>query len=208
MFIVFEGIEKVGKSTQVKELSKFLIDKGHKIVTTKEPGDCPNLPEIRDILMNKNLHDKTQLFLFLADRFEHLKTFVKPKLQEGNIVICDRFSLSTLAYQTMNLSFELVYLMNQFCIMDFQKPDITFLLDADIKTIKQRLANIQDKTIFDNQPMDYHYRVQNNFRTLYTKSKYKNLDMGNIEYIYCNENDSIDHIQAKIKNSLSFFFKL
>lgn len=101
-FITFEGGEGTGKSTQIKHLCSALETQGIKVVQTREPGGSPQAEAIRDLLVNGDTgrwHPATEALLHFAARNEHLERVVRPALEEGSFVVCDRFSDSTMAYQ-------------------------------------------------------------------------------------------------------------
>ncbi|MEO2168302.1 MAG: dTMP kinase, partial [bacterium] len=101
-FITFEGVEGSGKSTQAARLADALKRAGHEVVTTREPGGTELGRKLRAILLEPDAvapTAETELFLYLADRAEHVSRLIRPALDRGAIVICDRFSDSTLAYQ-------------------------------------------------------------------------------------------------------------
>ena len=101
LFITFEGCDGCGKTTQLNLLAEFLKEKGHEIIITKEPGADGLGEKIRELLLNYNgeVSQKCESFLFLADRAQHIDTIVKPALQRSVIVLCDRHTDSTIAYQ-------------------------------------------------------------------------------------------------------------
>jgi dTMP kinase len=102
MFVTFEGIEGTGKSTQIGLLAKALSASGLRVAVTLEPGGSLIGRELRRILLSletKNLCDRAELFLYLADRAQHVAEVVRPALDEGMVVLCDRFADSTVAYQ-------------------------------------------------------------------------------------------------------------
>lgn len=101
-FITFEGADKLGKSTQIEALYKYLLDKGEKVIKTREPGSTKLGSKIRELLLNSEepITPKAQLFLFQADRAIHMKEVILPHLEEGYTILCDRFILSTLVYQS------------------------------------------------------------------------------------------------------------
>ncbi|MTI82079.1 MAG: dTMP kinase [Firmicutes bacterium] len=101
-FIVFEGIDGSGKSTQLKLLEGYLQKNGFPVLTTREPGGTNISERIRDILLNpefKDLHYRTEALLYASARAQHVEELIKPALEKGYIVLCDRFTDSTLAYQ-------------------------------------------------------------------------------------------------------------
>ena len=133
-FITFEGIDGSGKSTQIQKLAKFLEDNGFDIIITREPGGSVGGEEIRDLLLKGEVDRwsaETEILLFTAARRDHLERIILPALQDGKIVICDRFTDSTRMYQGMrgpklrdlvdNLTEEVIN-----C-----DPDLTIIIDID-----------------------------------------------------------------------------
>ena len=102
LFITFEGIDGCGKTTQLNLLHDYLSDKGFDVIITREPGGNHQLgKDIRNLLLHTKceVDSKAEMFLFLADRAQHISKFILPNLKEGKIVLCDRHTDSTLAYQ-------------------------------------------------------------------------------------------------------------
>ena len=148
LFITVEGIDGCGKSTQMSLLSDYLKQKGYEIVFTREPG-CKGLGEnIRNILLNYDgdVSNRCEAFLFLADRAQNIDVIVKPAVEKGKIVLCDRHIDSTLAYQGYarggNVD-ELTSLNN--LATGSYKPDITFLFDISVETSLQRVGETKDR---------------------------------------------------------------
>jgi dTMP kinase len=136
VLIAFEGIEGSGKSTQAKRLYSFLKEKTLPCIISYEPGGTFIGDQIRDILLaveNKEMHRKTELLLYLASRAQHVYEKIMPALQLGTIVITDRYSLSSMAYQGIgrDFSFKLVSRLNKFAVADI-KPDLTILVDLPV----------------------------------------------------------------------------
>ncbi len=149
LFITFEGIDGCGKTTQLSLLRDYLVNKGYDVIITREPGGNHQLgKDIRNILLYTKceLDDKAEMFLFLADRAQHINKFILPNLKEGKIVLCDRHTDSTLAYQGygrgQNLE-EIIYL-NDIATNNI-KPDLTFLYDIDVETSNLRVGNEKDR---------------------------------------------------------------
>jgi len=133
MFITLEGIEGSGKTTQIRQLSAFIEATGHRCITTREPGGTAIGEKIRAILLNPENDDLSpisELLLYMADRAQHLNSVVKPALEAGKIVLCDRYFDATVVYQGIarGLDTELIYSLHRLLFEDL-KPDITFLLD-------------------------------------------------------------------------------
>ena len=102
IFITFEGLDKAGKSTQIKLLAEHLRQKGHNVVCTREPGGTPLGEDVRSLVMKNRaeaISDEAELLLFSASRAQLLRTLVWPELEKGSVVLCDRFADSTTAYQ-------------------------------------------------------------------------------------------------------------
>lgn len=133
-FIVFEGPDGSGKSTQVKLLSKHFMQDGHHCMVTEEPGGTDAGRILRDTILNPKMEisKKTELFLFLADRAEHVNKVIEPALNDGKVVICSRYFYSTLVYQGIArklLPYKLLTKLNMFAVNDII-PDVVFYLDC------------------------------------------------------------------------------
>lgn len=142
-FFSLEGIDGTGKSLQARYLTDFLTNKGFDVVLTSEPGGTDFGKYLRELILfqkdnNISLSDKTLLLLFLADRSHHIETVIKPALSKGQIVICDRFFDSTVAYQGVGSKLpmqQVSMLVNFTCDIT---PDATVLLDMDVIEAMQR----------------------------------------------------------------------
>lgn len=166
MFISFEGIDGCGKSTQIKLLSERLLNLGNKVLTIREPGGNTLSEAIRKILLSsKNDIDPiTELLLFESARANLIQKTIKPSLEEGFILLSDRFYDSTIAYQGYGRGIDLEYIsqINNIATNGF-KPDITFFLNVDIPTSKTRSNNrisdrieLSDDTFFENVIVGFH----------------------------------------------------
>ncbi len=143
LFISFEGVDGSGKSTQARMLYDHLLSIGYPVILTREPGDWSEGGKLRDILLNGDLrHEKTELFLFLADRCENLSQVVIPSLSRGEVVLCDRYTDSTLAYQCFGRGLNLEEVERLFSWSGFPVPDLTLLLsisqDESVSRMKGR----------------------------------------------------------------------
>ncbi len=141
MLITFEGIDGAGKTTQAKRLCEHLRGSGRKAVLYREPGGVPVSEKLREILMLSDLTLQAELFLFEAARAELVHRKIKPDLQAGFIVILDRFTDSTLAYQGYGrgIDLRLIKELNDFATSGL-RPDVTFLLDIDPLSALKRLV--------------------------------------------------------------------
>ncbi len=172
MFIVFEGIEASGKSTQAKLLADFLKSMGKDVVLTREPGGTDVGKAIRQILLNpKNqIPPIAELLLYEADRNIHVNNLIKPALEEGKIVISDRYIYSTLAYQgyARGLDKNLIKTLNQLVIQGL-KPDIVFLLDIPVSVSLERLGKTRDR--IERESVDFHERLREGFLKIAEEEK-------------------------------------
>lgn len=163
-FITLEGPDGSGKTTVSLEIVKLLEEKGYKVLLTREPGGVDIAEQIRKIILDKKnvtMDSKTEALLYAAARRQHLVEKVLPALQEGYIVICDRFVDSSLAYQGVGrkLGIDKVYQMNLFAIEDIM-PDKTIFFDIDYKQGLERIKNNKrESDRLDNASHDFHKKV-------------------------------------------------
>ncbi|MGB9612844.1 MAG: dTMP kinase [Candidatus Margulisiibacteriota bacterium] len=163
MFITFEGPEGCGKTTHAKRLKNYLEGIGHQVLLTQEPGGTLLGRKIREILLSPEsvLDDSTEVYLFAADRSEHVSKIILPALREGKIVISDRFIDSTLAYQVggRGLPEDFVRYLNMVSSQGLI-PDLTFLLDVSVEIgLKRATANgLADR--FERETLAFHQRVR------------------------------------------------
>jgi dTMP kinase len=145
LFITLEGGEGSGKSTQLKRLAETLRGKGRDVVTTREPGGTPDAEKIRNLLVQRDGGEWTPMaecLLLFASRVMHVEKLIKPALEQGKIVISDRFADSTRAYQAYGhgINPQIIEQMNTLALGDF-KPDLTFILDIDVDEGLKRAGN-------------------------------------------------------------------
>lgn len=170
MFITFEGIEGSGKSTQAILVEEYLSAKGLKVNLTREPGWGKLGELIRNVLLDDReitLDPFAELCLFCTDRINHVKEFIKPRLDNGEIVICDRYHDSTLVYQGIGRDNErdlVAAMVMKSCLGVI--PDTTFLLDLPVDCGLQRIRARKNKTKFDSESVAFHKRVRDGFLQL------------------------------------------
>lgn len=164
LFITFEGIDGCGKTTQLNMLNKHLQDKGYETVLTKEPGGKGLGEKIRNILLNYDgeVSDRCESFLFLADRAQNIDLIVNPAIRQGKIVLCDRHTDSTLAYQGYGRELDLAQIkkLNDLAT-NGRKPDITFIFDVSLETSSKRVG--KDKDRMEKSGKDFFQRVRNGY---------------------------------------------
>lgn len=166
IFITFEGIEGAGKTTQVRLLAEKLKKEGFKVIQTFEPGDTQVGGKIREILLNPSLsiNPNCELLLYFADRIQHIEEKIKPALEAGIIVLCDRFTDSTIAYQGYgrHISIELIKKINTLVLKDFT-PDLTIILDLPAHLGLNRNKKINKRDRFEIEDIDFHNRVREGY---------------------------------------------
>lgn len=164
LFITFEGADGCGKTTQIELLNKYLQEKGFKTLVTREPGAKGLGEKLREILLNYDgeVSPNCESFLFLADRAQHVDCVIKPALKDGVIVLCDRHTDSTVAYQGYGrqLNIEQIKKLNEIAVNGL-KPDLTIVFDIDIETSMQRVGKTKDR--MESAGMDFFNRVRNGY---------------------------------------------
>lgn len=168
MFITFEGIDGCGKSTQLEMIKKYLIDKGKVVLSLREPGGTSFSEKIREILLHSDdkLTCQSELFLFEAARADLVAKVILPALNNGSIVLCDRFYDSTTAYQGFGrgLPVQVVEEMNALATKNL-KPDLTFYLHVGLETSMKRTKG-KRKDKIENSGDGFFSRVVIGFREL------------------------------------------
>jgi dTMP kinase len=164
MFITFEGSEGCGKTSQMKLLVAFLSHQGYPILHTREPGGTPIGDQVRNIIVNLSntgMLPRTEILLFQASRAQLVGEVIRPYLQTGGIVLCDRYGDSTLAYQGYGYQNDLVQLRQ---LVEFAtgglKPDLTLLLDVDVEEGLRRRAKSGGWNRLDAYDPEFYRRVR------------------------------------------------
>lgn len=175
LFITFEGGEGSGKTTVIKELKKELEKENISVHVTREPGGSVIAEEIRNIILDKKntlMDPKTEALLYAASRRQHLVEIVIPLLNEGHIVISDRYLDSSLAYQgyAREIGIDKVYNINQFAI-DETMPDLTFFLDLKPEEGLKRIAEHRSDEVnrLDLEKISFHQKVYDAYKLLLEK---------------------------------------
>jgi dTMP kinase len=168
MFITFEGPEGAGKSTQARRLVAFLQRCGLHAVNTREPGGTPLGERLRELLLVDGLElgAEAEAYLMTAARAEHVRQVIRPALERGDIVICDRFVDSTLAYQGAGrgLPVEELRQLQSLAVGDC-RPDLTILLDIDVRIGLERRAREGAANRLDRETVCFHERVADWYRS-------------------------------------------
>ncbi len=169
MFITFEGMDGSGKSTQARLLVERLQAAGKRVLATAEPGGTGIGAQIRRVLLdarNQDLRPTAELLLYFASRAQNVEECIRPALAEGRIVVCDRFTDSTLAYQghARGLGADTVRTLDRIACRGLA-PDLTLLIDIDLETSLARAharnqASEQSETRMDDQSREFHRKVR------------------------------------------------
>ena len=171
-FITFEGADGGGKSTQVQLAAEWLRKQGYEVVTTREPGGTVLAEKVRELVLDPALplNTTSQTLLYLAARSEHVEKVIRPALDAGKVVLCDRFSDSTLVYQGLSLGKGLAELtvLRQLCSFATAglEPDLTLVLDGRPEGLAKRreLRGVTDR--YEQQGLDFQHRLRDGFLTL------------------------------------------
>ena len=204
--ITFEGIEGSGKSTQVKLAAAYLIKKKVSIIVTQEPSGTDIGRKIGDILFKRqhsHICAETELLLFCAARAQHVREVIMPALEKDKVVLCDRFSDATYAYQGAGrgLDRELIRLINDYSSL-FLKPDMTLLFDLPVKIGLQRATARNNKLKdpastdrFERENIEFHRRIREGYLDIFKKDPDR--------FRLTDANRDIDTIQEEVRRHIS-----
>ncbi|MFQ5579424.1 MAG: dTMP kinase [Nitrospiria bacterium] len=178
-FITFEGGEGSGKTTQLTRLRRDLLKRGYAVIQTREPGGTKIGDEIRQLILHPpgpedSIDPMTELFLYLASRVQHTREVILPALQEGKIVLCDRFTDATIVYQGMGrgLPEKMVAQMVRYAAQRGHseglplEPDLTLLLDLEVKVGIARVKGRQEINRIDRETFRFHESVRQGYLSL------------------------------------------
>lgn len=202
LFITFEGPDGSGKTTQIERLKVFLNEKGYDAVLTREPGGTAISEKIREIILDKNnseMDHMTEALLYAASRAQHVAEVIRPALEQGRTVICDRFMDSSIVYQGYGRKLgDCVRIINEYAVRGCL-PDITFLLKVDPAVGKNRIKTDEQDRL-ELEKLEYHMEV---FRA------YQELEKSYPERIIgIDASRSIDEISIEIKSHIEGILKL
>ena len=199
-FIVFEGVEGCGKSFQCKKLLNNLQKKNISTILTREPGGTNSAELIRNLILkdyfnkdNKEKFDKyTDTLLYLAARNEHIKNKILPALKKRSVVICDRFTDSTLASQVYGKKININFINNiHKFILNGIRPNITFLLKVSANASRKRLIKRRNKNRYDNFAQSFYSKAQSSFLKIAKNKK---------NYYVFNSSNNDNLLEKKIFN--------
>ena len=206
-FIVLEGIDGCGKTTQINELYKWLpnsglINKNRTLIKTREPGGSILGRDIRDMILNNHESNSpaslTELLLYSADRAEHISKIILPALKDGNWIISDRFSGSTLAYQGYGreINIDIIKQLENIVCQNI-RPDLTFLLEiSPEESILRRKNKVADR--IESEGLEFLKKVNNGFKAIAIENNWEIIKAS----------DDLNSISKQIQNSLINKFSL
>lgn len=172
LFISFEGIDGAGKSTHIEGLAQAFRAQGRAVTLTREPGGTPLAEKLRTLVLNDAMDAMTEALLVFAARRDHLQQLIEPALARGDVVLCDRFTDATFAYQGGGRGFnlQLLSILEQWVQAvpaqgaDFiRQPDLTVWFDLPAETAAQRLAGARAPDKFEAQPVEFFRRVSEGY---------------------------------------------
>ncbi len=198
MFITIEGPDGSGKSTQAQRLAEFLRQQGYPVLLTREPGGTSIGEQVRAVLSNLDntaMHPRTEILLFQASRAQHVEELIKPHLEKGELVVCDRYADSTLAYQGYGHQADQVRLRQ---VVDYAtgglKPDLTLLLDLDVEVGLKRRAGGGGWNRMDAYELAVHKRAQ--------KGYYQLMEEEPQRWVLIDANQPPDQVQEQVREAV------
>ncbi len=178
--ITFEGIDGAGKTTQIELVKKHIQSRNFQVLDTREPGGTKFGEKLRNIIFENNeISSETETLLMFAARIEHLNQIIMPALKNNYIVLCDRFTDATFAYQGAGggVSFEKIKLLENWVHHDLQ-PDITFYFDLSIKTAISRIKTKRDLDAYEKEKSLYFKQIKEGYlqRAKLDPNRFKTVD--------------------------------
>jgi dTMP kinase len=203
MFITFEGVEGSGKTTQVNLLYDYLVNKGYKPLKTREPGGTAFGEALRRSLLQPDIHvfPLSELLVLMAMRAQHVEEVIAPALQDGKIVICDRYTDATYAYQGYGRGMDqgIILTLNKLVTKEI-RPNLTILLDCKVEEgFRRKVERDFSMDRFENEALSFHNKV---------KVAYIKLAMEDPErFFIVNGNAEVEEVQKKIRDKVEELLK-
>ncbi len=198
VFITFEGIEGSGKSTHIALLASYLQEKEYPVCLTREPGGTKIGERLRNLILDlqhNEMDPKTELFLYLSSRAQHLAEVIRPALLDGKIILCDRFTDATLAYQGYGRALKPAVIRS---IVEYAaqgiRPDLTFLLDVTVQEGLRRLHGRGLLNRLDAESLHFHEAVRKGYLTLAQREPKRFRVISTLA--------DKDHVQAQIQKAV------
>jgi dTMP kinase len=168
-FISFEGIDGAGKSTHIEGLAQWFKSRGHVVTLTREPGGTPLAEKFRELALHESMDPLTEALVMFAARREHLVQVIEPALARGEVVLCDRFTDATFAYQGGGRGFDwnvlkaLEQMVQNVPATNLRQPDLTIWFDLDPAVAAQRLSTARVPDKFESQPQSFFKTVRDGY---------------------------------------------
>ena len=194
-FITLEGVDGAGKTTHVKFIKKYLSDLGINFVMTREPGGTLLGEQLRELLLHDEMSPETETLLMFAARNEHIEKVIRPNLREGKVVISDRFTDATYAYQSggKGVKEKKVDILKEW-VQGSLRPDLTFLFDLSVEISIERLNKTRELDKFEREEKSFHENIRQKYLLLAKASPER--------FCILNSEESIEEIQNQIKLKL------
>jgi dTMP kinase len=184
LFISFEGIDGAGKSTHIARVAELFRQAGRAVVLTREPGGTPLSEKLRELVLHEPMDALTEALLMFAARREHLVQVIEPALARGDVVLCDRFTDATFAYQGGGRGFDWQVLAQLERMVQalpdgaLRQPELTVWFDLDPQIAAQRLASARVPDKFESQPVDFFAAVRSGYarRMAETPERFASID--------------------------------
>ena len=198
LFITFEGADGCGKTTQIELIKNYLNNKNYETFVTLEPGGCDIGKNLRQILLHHEgfVSKRAELFMYLADRAQHVDAVIKKEVKENKIVLCDRYIDSSIAYQgyARNGDIDKIDFLNNIATNNYQ-PDLTFVFDVDSLVAQSRVGAVKDR--LESEGLEFHKKVRFGYLELAKKypQRIKVIDSNKtIEEVFTQVKTIIDEI--------------
>ncbi len=195
MLITLEGVEGSGKSTQIELLYDYITGKGYKVIKTREPGGTAFGEAVRKVSLRPDLHvlPLSELLLFMAVRAQHVEELIAPALQEGKIVLCDRFVDATYAYQGYGRGIDLgiIETLNRLVTKGI-RPNLTVLLDCKVEEgFRRKVESDPSRDRFEKETLSFHKRIKKAYLKLAKEDSRR--------FFVVNGSLGVEEVQKKIR---------
>nr|WP_251025659.1 dTMP kinase [Exiguobacterium sp. s195] len=203
MFITVEGPDGSGKSTQLQLLVENLKQKGYDIVVTREPGGTTVGNQIREVLLSPDHHEMTprvEMMLYAASRAQNVEQVIRPALERGAIVLCDRFIDASIAYQGYGLQYDLdqIRSLNEWATNGLT-PDLTFLFDLNPERASARIKDRGQLDRIESRDQAFHERVYAGFQTLLKQYPERIVRIDADQSIECIQDEVLDYTIERLQ---------
>ena len=196
IFISIEGMDGSGKTTMTNKIVEYLESKGYEVLRTREPGGTVVSEKIRSIIIKNEMLPMTEFLLFAASRYEHTETVIKPALEAGKIVVCERYTDSSIAYQGYgrNLTEGPIREISKIFLNGF-KPDHTFFFNVSYEVSRQKTGSRgKARDRFENEHKEFFYAAQRGFMSCLMEDRDR--------FIYISGNKPLDEVWKSVRSNL------